>query len=52
VALARSSILGLEIERWRLVEPFDIEAPLQEAFYLLSPNSAATTPTPRHSATG
>jgi LysR family glycine cleavage system transcriptional activator len=37
VALARSSMLGIEIERGRLASPFEIETPLKEAFYLISP---------------
>lgn len=44
VALARSSMLGVEIERGRLVEPFGIEAPLHEAFYLISPVSGRDHP--------
>ena len=44
VALARSSMLGVEIERGRLVEPFGIEAPLHEAFYLISPLSGHEHP--------
>ena len=44
VALARSSMLGVEIERGRLVEPFRIEAPLQEAFYLISPEAGRDHP--------
>ncbi|MEZ5911685.1 MAG: transcriptional regulator GcvA [Paracoccaceae bacterium] len=39
VALARSSMLGVEIERGRLVSPFAIEAPLTEAFYLIAPET-------------
>ncbi|SMO84102.1 transcriptional regulator, LysR family [Ruegeria faecimaris] len=39
VALARSSMCGVEIERGRLVEPFELEAPLQEAFYLIAPEA-------------
>ncbi len=44
VALARSSMLGIEIERGRLVEPFSIEAPLQEAFNLISPEAGRYHP--------
>lgn len=44
VALARSSMLGIEIERGRLVEPFSIEAPLQEAFHLISPETGRDHP--------
>lgn len=44
VALARSSMLGIESERGRLVEPFEIEAPLHEAFYLISPETGRDHP--------
>lgn len=44
VALARSSMLGPELERGRLVYPFDIEAPLSEAFHLLSPEGSDDHP--------
>ena len=44
VALARSSMLGIEKERGRLVEPFTIEAPLQEAFHLISPETGGDHP--------
>jgi LysR family glycine cleavage system transcriptional activator len=44
VALARSSMLGIEIERGRLVEPFGIEVPLQEAFHLISPETGHDHP--------
>lgn len=44
VALARSSMLGVEIERGRLVSPFEIEAPLQEAFFLISPEGGFEHP--------
>jgi LysR family glycine cleavage system transcriptional activator len=44
VALARSSMFGIEIERGRLVEPFSIEAPLQEAFHLISPETGRDHP--------
>jgi len=44
VALARSSMLGIEIERGRLVEPFSIEAPLKEAFHLISPETGRDHP--------
>ena len=44
VALARSSMLGIEIERGRLLSPFEIEAPLQEAFYLISPEAGRDHP--------
>ena len=37
-------MLGVEIERGRLVEPFGIEAPLHEAFYLISPVSGRDHP--------
>ena len=47
VALARSSMLGVEIEHGRLVEPFGIEAPLHEAFYLISPVSGRDHPDAR-----
>ncbi|MCE8513899.1 transcriptional regulator GcvA [Ruegeria pomeroyi] len=47
VALARSSMLGVEIERGRLVTPFEIEAPLQEAFYLISPETGRDHPDAR-----
>lgn len=39
VALARSSMLGHELARSRLVCPFEIEVPLTEAFYLIAPES-------------
>ncbi|MFV1575299.1 transcriptional regulator GcvA [Phaeobacter sp. JH20_37] len=44
VALARSSMLGIEIERGRLLSPFEIEAPLHEAFYLISPETGRDHP--------
>lgn len=44
VALARSSMLAIETERGRLVEPFGIEAPLQEAFHLISPETGRDHP--------
>lgn len=44
VALARSSMLGLELERGRLVRPFDIEVPLSEAFYIISPEDGREHP--------
>lgn len=33
-----------KIERGRLVAPFNIEAPLQEAFYLISPETSRDHP--------
>jgi LysR family glycine cleavage system transcriptional activator len=44
VALARSSMFSIEIERGRLVEPFSIEAPLHEAFHLISPETGRDHP--------
>ena len=44
IALARSSMIGSEFERGRLVQPFDIEAPLTEAFHLISPEGAYDHP--------
>ncbi|MGA1109871.1 MAG: transcriptional regulator GcvA [Pseudomonadales bacterium] len=44
VALARSSMFNIEIERGRLVEPFSIEAPLHEAFHLISPETGRDHP--------
>ena len=44
VALARSSMLGPEIERGRLVCPFDIRLPLTEAFYLIAPEAGQDHP--------
>jgi LysR family transcriptional regulator, glycine cleavage system transcriptional activator len=44
VALARSSMFGIEAERGRLIEPFNIEAPLQEAFYLIAPDRGQDLP--------
>jgi LysR family glycine cleavage system transcriptional activator len=44
VALARSSMLGPEIERGRLVCPFDIRVPISEAFYLISPEAGSDHP--------
>jgi LysR family glycine cleavage system transcriptional activator len=37
VALARTSMVTRELERGRLVRPFRLELPIDEAFYLLSP---------------
>jgi LysR family glycine cleavage system transcriptional activator len=44
VALARSSMLGPEMERGRLVCPFDIRVPLSEAFYLIAPEAGGEHP--------
>jgi LysR family glycine cleavage system transcriptional activator len=44
VALARSSMFSIEIERGRLVEPFSVEAPLHEAFHLISPETGRDHP--------
>ncbi len=37
VALGRSSLVGHELLSGRLVAPFDLEVPIEEAFYLLEP---------------
>ncbi len=47
VALARSSMIDPEIDRGRLIKPFDIEAPLNEAFYLISPEGPYDHPDAR-----
>ncbi|MGB7243261.1 MAG: transcriptional regulator GcvA [Sulfitobacter sp.] len=44
IALARSSMLGPEIERGRLVCPFDLRVPLSEAFYLITPEAGQDHP--------
>ena len=44
VALARSSMMQHEVESGRLVAPFDIAVPIQEAFYLVSSAAADTHP--------
>ncbi|WP_139816298.1 hypothetical protein [Planktotalea arctica] len=44
IALARSSMLAPEIERARLVCPFDLRAPLSEAFYLIAPEAGQDHP--------
>ncbi len=44
VALARSSLVGPMLENGRLVRPFDIPAPLNEAFYLMAPDDEVEHP--------
>ena len=36
IALARSSVAAHEIERGRLIKPFELQVPVEEAFYLLA----------------
>lgn len=44
VALARSSMVERELQSGRLVKPFDITVPIEEAFYLLSPTAGPAHP--------
>jgi LysR family glycine cleavage system transcriptional activator len=44
VALARSSMLGPVLEQGRLVRPFNVKAPLTEAFYLITPTGGREHP--------
>ena len=39
VALGRSSLMGREIQTGRLVAPFDLSVPIDEAFYLIIPTN-------------
>lgn len=44
VALGRSSMIGAELARGRLIRPFQIAAPIAEAFWLLSPEAGMIHP--------
>lgn len=44
VALGRSSMTEKELQSGRLVAPFDLRVPIDEAFYLLSPSDGSAHP--------
>lgn len=44
VALARSSMSGPELESGRLIRPFDLAVPIDEAFYLIAPSDGREHP--------
>ncbi len=44
VALGRSSLLQRDFAAGRLIAPFDLAVPIDEAFYLLEPEGGATHP--------
>lgn len=44
VALGRKSLAGHEIESGRLVAPFDLAVPIDEAFHLIKPAGSSTHP--------
>ena len=44
VALGRRSMAARELASGRLVKPFDLEVPVQEAFFLLTPEIGAQHP--------
>jgi LysR family glycine cleavage system transcriptional activator len=44
VALGRSSMIGGDLQSGRLVAPFALRAPIDEAFYLIAPSAEAAHP--------
>lgn len=44
IALGRSSMTGKELDAGRLVAPFDLKVPIDEAFYLMMPNDGTAHP--------